>query len=228
MLLFLVIRGLAVAVAAPECASLDAGLRCSACSHFVEAFYAASTRLVFRAKKTTSVARVYKERLKAIYEEYAPEKLESVDKLLARAKGQEHHLYARVCAKYGVFEEEPYDGRPSPQEEVAKAELVEAALEATVEDVRSQQWAEADDFGKKAFVDFQKAMSGGSITGSISMGPEVTEKMAACYQNWATDHKDTLIARMAAVARPYDTKLHKTFCENARACNSDPDDFFEL
>ena len=174
----------------------------------------AATRRVFRSAK-----RLYKERLAAIYQEHAPDKLECLEALLGRAKGKEHDLYARVCAKYGVVEEPADD----------KAALASVALTAAVDAVANEQWAEMDDGGTKAFVDFQKAMSGGSITGAVSMGPQVSEKMSACYAEWAHDYESTLTAAIAAVRRPYDSQLHKTFCEGtARACASDPDDFFEL
>lgn len=161
-------------MAAIECGSLDAGLQCSACEHFINGFYAASTKLVFRATKKASVAKVYKERLVAIYEQHSPDKLASVDSLLARAKGKEHDLYVRVCTKYGIAEEAEYKGSESLQELEEKKKLIERALDTTIEDVKTQSWAESDNEGRKIFVDFQKAMSGGSISGSISMGPEVS------------------------------------------------------
>lgn len=199
---------------AAPCSELDADLQCSACGHFITSFYAAATKHVFRSAK-----RAYKERLKAIYTEHAPDKLDGLDALLGRAKGKEHDLYARVCAKYGVVEEPADD----------KAALASVALTATVEAVANEQWAEMDDAGNRAFVDFQKAMSGGSITGAVTMGPQVSQKMAACYAEWARDYEPTLTAAIAAVRRPYDSQLHKTFCGGtAHACASDPDDFFEL
>lgn len=162
------------------------------------------------------VLQIYKERIETVYETFAPEKVDGVSGLLKKAKGDYHDLYKRICSKYGAPPEDEVNG-------------VESALDATVPALELQQWAQMVDGDKVTFVDFQKAMAGGSITGSISMGPDVTATMKACYLDFIDNHATVLVDTMAAAKRPYDSKLHTSFCDNIGACGStDPDDFFEL
>ena len=45
---------------------------------------------------------VYKKRLEAILKQKNPKKLSAVDALLAKYRGREHGVYAKVCQKYGI------------------------------------------------------------------------------------------------------------------------------
>mmetsp|Transcript_27624 Transcript_27624/g.95061 ORF Transcript_27624/g.95061 Transcript_27624/m.95061 type:complete len:224 (+) Transcript_27624:61-732(+) len=212
---------LSVASGATDCADLAATLRCDACNIFVDSYYAEAQRTVFK-KRAGALAAVYSKRLEALYSIHSPDKVSTVSALLAKAKGREHDLYSRVCAKYGAAEEPRHD------DSAAKAVLARAALKATVPALDRTQWATIDEGGASHFVDFNKAMSAGSITGSLSMGGDVTDNLKNCFKLFVADHEDQLVARIAGVSRIADSKLHKDFCDDQNYCPTDPADFSEL
>merc|ERR1719499_185642 len=61
-----------------------------------------------KPKPKEPVATVYRRRLQRILEEFNPNKLKSLDGLLAKYEGAEHNLYVNVCKKYYVSPEKEY------------------------------------------------------------------------------------------------------------------------
>lgn len=112
-----------------------------------------------------------------------------------------------------------------------KKSLAEKALETVVSD-RKVQWAQTGNEGERKFVDFNKAMNGGSMN-NMQVGGHVAEKLHVAFGALASEHGHTLASAMASSPRLYDAGLEKTFCsEDVGVCKrkgeADPDDRDEL
>jgi len=142
---------------------------------------------------------------------------------LANAPGKAQALYMKQCKRHGITPEpEPSSGAPAAggDDVERKQGLAEEALEkavASVEAGGSVQWAMMGEEGKRQFIDFNKAMQGGSMS-NLQMGGHVQEQLHGAFSALAEEHGSTLTSAIAESARLYDAKLHKTFCMEVGAC----------
>jgi len=217
----------AFAAAAASC-DLAADLKCSSCEMFVEQFLLAANKPVFGTKRDASPRGVYKARISAIYRDHAPEKLRLVDGMLAHYKGREHSLYQKMCYHYGEAIEPAYskEDAESGEEEFAwKKGQAAKALDSVVEDMKNStaQWATSGKEGSRKYTDFEKAMSSGNTMDNLSMGGNVKDDLAGCFEHYARAHKSILTSAVAVSKRLYDSGIHKTFCNEIRACGGGDD-----
>ena len=213
--------GAALPVGASDCADLSPDLQCSACGHFVSTFFAevAKETHVFGGAGPSAFG-VYRERLRDIYATHAPEKAKTVDTLLRRSAGKEHALYERVCEKYGLDPEDEW----APEEDAEDAEERDAATEAALERAREYptaskvQWAMVGPEGQRKYQDFQKAISAGGTLSGLEMGPQITEQLQGCFEEFAVKGEDVLREAIRRSAKAYSSGVHKTFCRDIEAC----------
>lgn len=228
------------------CSSLGRDLECSACSNFIEGVFTevsrapsalvkkgGSTNNLWHEKKDSkkskpaTAEKVYEQRIKAIYKTHAPDKEKGVSALLKKSKGGEHELYVRICTKYGVSPEAEYDPKAvtAPSEDdtaLWKFAAAEEAIAATVASASAEskiQWAKSGVDGKRAFVDFNKAMQGGTLE-NLSMGGDVSKELHACMSHLAKEHENTIITAIAESEKPYSSGLHKKFCKEVGCCGA--------
>jgi hypothetical protein len=79
------------------------------------------------------------------------------------------------------------------------------------------QWAKTGKEGERAFMDFAKAMNGGTID-NMSMGGDVAEDLKKCFEHIGAEHESLLINTVAESSKPYSSGLHKTFCKDYSYC----------
>lgn len=194
---------------------LASDLRCSACTNFITDYLAQCAKIV----TVSGDAVLYTQMLRDIYAEHAPSKLASVASLLKRSKGKEYELYLKVCDKYNIEPEEPSEEPSDDEIFVHKRGLAHAAIGATVAGIKpSTQWATVGETGSRKFVDFNKAMQTGSMSGSMNMGPETLTQLLGSYKFYAQEHGADLANAVARVARVYESKLDKEFCVGIEHC----------
>ena len=191
--------------------SIGADLACSACELFIEQYLSKCSHYVYGAGKREveggrSILSVYEERMFEVYEEFEPEmargkKRKKVEKVIAREvkKGlyparRIHELYSKVCEKYGVDPEGIYEGlKPTGTPEERKQRLTEAALNSTLEHVKSKdvQWAVSGSEPNRKYIDFNKAMQGGTSE-SISSGGDIADQLSKAFEHYTSNFNETL------------------------------------
>lgn len=191
--------------------SLGEDLACSACGLFIDVYLSKCSHYLYGAGKAeldahTSVLSVYEARLMALYEEFDPPmtkgvKRKKVKELLGKEakKGlfparKLHEVYSELCKRYGVEPQEIYEGevaKGSPEEQ--RLRLTKAALSAALSHVnaKGQQWATTGEAPHRKYVDFNKAMEGGTAE-SISSGGDIAENILKTFTFLATNHNETL------------------------------------
>lgn len=106
--------------------------------------------------------------------------------------------------------------KPAAQDDSeGKLELAEAALDATVASAKGgTQWAVVGTAPERKYVDFNKAMQGGTMN-NLRMGQDVAEGLHAAFSTLAEEHRGLLTSAIAEASRVYDAGLDKTFCTDA-------------
>jgi len=195
---------------------LDADLKCSACTNFINDYLTQCIKHV----STSPDAALYTQRLRDIYTEHAPNKLSSVESLVRRSKGKEYELYLKVCAKYKLDPEEDDVQATGDEIFVHKRAGANNALRATIEGITKPgpQWAVIGDNGKRKYMDFNIAMKSGSMNGNINMGPDTHTQLMGSYKFWGEEHAVDITNAVARAGRVYESRLDKEFCVGIEAC----------
>ena len=230
----------AVSVASAQedgCSKLERDLECSACTIFIDEFFnsvarapavlfkeGASTKNLWHEKVSKlTPARVYEQRIRAIYEQHAPKKARRVYSLMKKYKNNEYELYERICEKYGVGPEPEFESPDDEEEEDVETWKLQAAKQAlaTVKAYPKKdgmQWAVSGAKGKRKFADFNKLMSSGGTMENLSMGGNVADDLAGCFEQLAASHGDELGQVVEDSDKPFSSGLHKTFCKAKNRC----------
>ena len=220
------------------CSTLDDDLECSACSLFINEFFNAVVRApsaLFKEGTSTknlwyensgqiTPAKVYEQRIRAIYKENAPKKTRRVYNLMKKYAGKEYDLYLRICDKYQVTPEPEYESPDDEDDDEERNAWKNRASEEALETVKSlptkegMQWALSGATGKRKFVDFNKLMSSGGAMENLSMGGHVSEQLGTCLDHLAVVHSEELGTVIAKSDKPFSSGLHKVFCKKQGHC----------
>ena len=223
------------------CTRLAKDLQCSACSIFIDEYFNAVARApsaLFKEGTSTknlwhdgaskvTAAKVYEQRIRAIYKKHAPKKLRRVFSLMKKYSGDEYNLYLRICDKYSVTAEPEFENPDDEEEEDDEEEKnswkYQVATEA-MEIVKGlptkngMQWAISGDEGKRKFADFNKLMSSGGTMNNLSMGGNVADDLNGCFNHLAETFNDDLATVVFHSEKPFSFGLHKKFCKKHEYC----------